>query len=195
MNESAVIIATVVVAHFLALISPGPDFLLVIRSALRNNRRRAVGVALGIALANGIYIVLCMVGVGAAIAHSIWLMFLLKIMGGIFFALCGIRRIARQTQRLRLYHANTAERSAKSSAVFLGGVFPRHSLGSVQSEKYCLLFKPVFRSTDPANQHGAYRCLGCMDGVVGFRMGCDDYIRALAKQSAPRLRQSCFLCG
>ena len=84
MNESAVIIATVVVAHFLALISPGPDFLLVIRSALRNNRRHAVGVALGIALANGIYIVLCMIGVGAAIAHSMWLMFLLKIIGGVF---------------------------------------------------------------------------------------------------------------
>ena len=84
MNESAVIIATVVAAHFLALISPGPDFLLVIRSALRNNRRHAVGVALGIALANGIYIVLCMIGVGAAIAHSMWLMFLLKIIGGVF---------------------------------------------------------------------------------------------------------------
>lgn len=68
------IVMTVVVAHFLALISPGPDFLMMVRSALRNSRRRAIGMALGIALANGIYIVLCIIGVGAAVAHSLWLM-------------------------------------------------------------------------------------------------------------------------
>ncbi|WP_373778122.1 LysE family translocator [Glaesserella sp.] len=78
------LITTIVVAHFLALISPGPDFLLVVRSALRNTRRRAIGVALGISLANGIYIVLCILGVGAAIAHSLWLMITLKVLGGLF---------------------------------------------------------------------------------------------------------------
>ena len=79
MTDIISIISTVVIAHFLALISPGPDFLLVVRSALRNSRRRAIGVALGISLANGIYIVLCIIGVGAAIAHSLWLMMTLKI--------------------------------------------------------------------------------------------------------------------
>lgn len=78
------IILTVVAAHFLALISPGPDFLLVVRSALRNTRRRALGVALGIALANGLYIALCIAGVGAVLAHSLWLMTALKIAGGLF---------------------------------------------------------------------------------------------------------------
>ena len=84
MTDIISIISTVVIAHFLALISPGPDFLLVVRSALRNSRRRAIGVALGISLANGIYIVLCIIGVGAAIAHSLWLMMTLKIIGGLF---------------------------------------------------------------------------------------------------------------
>ena len=49
-------IMTVIVAHLLALISPGPDFLLVVRSAIRNTRRKALGVALGIAFANGFYV-------------------------------------------------------------------------------------------------------------------------------------------
>lgn len=71
MTEIISVITTVVIAHFLALISPGPDFLLVVRSALRNTRRRAIGVALGIALANGVYITLCIIGVGSAIAHSL----------------------------------------------------------------------------------------------------------------------------
>nr|WP_314741822.1 LysE family transporter [uncultured Haemophilus sp.] len=83
-SEVLTIITTVVVAHFLALISPGPDFLLVVRSALRNTRKKAIGVALGIALANGVYITLCILGVGAIIAHSLWLMVTLKVLGGLF---------------------------------------------------------------------------------------------------------------
>lgn len=78
------VVLTVVTAHFLALISPGPDFLLVVRSALRNTRRRALGVALGIGLANGVYISLCIIGVGSLLAHSLWLMTTLKICGGLF---------------------------------------------------------------------------------------------------------------
>ena len=78
------VITTVVLAHFLALVSPGPDFLLVVRSALRNTRQRALGVACGIALANAIYIGLCIIGVGSLIARSLWLMVTLKIMGGCF---------------------------------------------------------------------------------------------------------------
>lgn len=54
--EIFAIITTVVVAHFLALISPGPDFLLIVKSAVRNKKTQAIGVAFGIASANAIYI-------------------------------------------------------------------------------------------------------------------------------------------
>jgi threonine/homoserine/homoserine lactone efflux protein len=49
--------------HFLALLSPGPDFFLIVRSAVVNGRRVASGVCLGIALANGFYIALAISGV------------------------------------------------------------------------------------------------------------------------------------
>ncbi|MBW6113036.1 LysE family translocator, partial [Pseudomonas aeruginosa] len=38
--------------HFAALLSPGPDFFLLVRAALLRGRRQADGVAAGIALAN-----------------------------------------------------------------------------------------------------------------------------------------------
>jgi threonine/homoserine/homoserine lactone efflux protein len=79
-----VLISTVVVAHFLALISPGPDFLLIVKSAVKNRKSQAVGVALGIATANGIYIFLCILGVGSLLAASLVLMTVLKVLGGLF---------------------------------------------------------------------------------------------------------------
>jgi threonine/homoserine/homoserine lactone efflux protein len=49
-------------AHFLALLSPGPDFFLIVRSAVINGARVASGVCVGIALANGVYIGLAISG-------------------------------------------------------------------------------------------------------------------------------------
>ncbi len=74
----------VALAHFLALLSPGPDFVLVVKSAIKGHRKNAVGVALGIAMANATYIGLCLVGVGAILAASVSLMIVLKIIGGLF---------------------------------------------------------------------------------------------------------------
>jgi len=46
----------VAAAHFLALLSPGPDFFLVARTSIRAGWRHAANVCLGIAIANGVFI-------------------------------------------------------------------------------------------------------------------------------------------
>lgn len=97
------LLTTVVVAHFIALVSPGPDFLLVVKSAIRSEKSKAIGVALGIAVANATYIILCLVGVGAVLATSLIIMTLLKLFGGLFL----------------LYVAYHALKSKKSDYLFL----------------------------------------------------------------------------
>lgn len=56
-------------AHFLALLSPGPDFFLIIGHAVRHRLRGTVFICLGIALGNAVYISLAVAG-WAAIQHS-----------------------------------------------------------------------------------------------------------------------------
>jgi threonine/homoserine/homoserine lactone efflux protein len=51
--------------HFLALLSPGPDFFLVARTSLFSGWRVASGACLGIALANGSFIVAAFTGFSA----------------------------------------------------------------------------------------------------------------------------------
>ncbi|MBN3729052.1 LysE family translocator [Burkholderia sp. Ac-20379] len=52
-------------AHFLALLSPGPDFFLIARTSLSAGWRAASGACLGIALANGVFIVAAFAGTSA----------------------------------------------------------------------------------------------------------------------------------
>lgn len=58
--------AMVAGAHGLALLSPGPDFFLVVRASMRFGVRNALGVCAGIALGNGVYIALAMAGIAAS---------------------------------------------------------------------------------------------------------------------------------
>ncbi|MBA1190870.1 LysE family translocator [Pseudomonas entomophila] len=53
----------IALAHFLALLSPGPDFFLVVRTSITAGWRVASGACLGIALANGVFIVAAFTGV------------------------------------------------------------------------------------------------------------------------------------
>ena len=80
------IFITVAAAHFLALLSPGPDFVLLTKSALQNRKSTAIGIAAGITMANALYIFLCLIGVGALIAKSIFLITAMKLAGGLFLA-------------------------------------------------------------------------------------------------------------
>ncbi len=57
--EQLLIIA---LAHFLALLSPGPDFFLVARTSVSGGWRIASGACLGIALANGAFIAMAFTG-------------------------------------------------------------------------------------------------------------------------------------
>lgn len=57
-------------AHFLALLSPGPDFFLVARSSLAHGWRGATGACIGIALANGVFIAAAFGGLSVLRAGS-----------------------------------------------------------------------------------------------------------------------------
>jgi threonine/homoserine/homoserine lactone efflux protein len=63
--EQFLLVAT---AHFLALLSPGPDFFLVARTSASAGWRVASGACLGIALANGVFIGAAFAGV--AVLHA-----------------------------------------------------------------------------------------------------------------------------
>lgn len=58
-------------AHFLALLSPGPDFFLIARAAASAGWRVASGACLGVALANGVFIAAAFAGMSFLQAGSV----------------------------------------------------------------------------------------------------------------------------
>ncbi|EPN4479536.1 LysE family translocator [Vibrio cholerae] len=112
------IFVTVAVAHFLALLSPGPDFVLVVKSAIRNKGKNAIGIAVGIALANAVYIGLCLVGVGSILAASVSIMIALKIVGGLFLIYLAIQALKARRSSYETFEVSESESASTHSGTF-----------------------------------------------------------------------------
>ncbi|MCG8909906.1 LysE family translocator [Pseudomonas sp. DP-17] len=85
--------ALVASTHFAALLSPGPDFFLLIRAALLRGRRHADGCAAGIALANlaSMLLVLFVLGLLPEVAsHGLRGV---QLLGGVYFAWLGAQAL------------------------------------------------------------------------------------------------------
>lgn len=76
-------------AHFLALLSPGPDFFLIMQGAFRLPVRYCFALCAGIALANAVYLLVAILGL-AVVSGFTPLMLGLKYLGGAYLLFLGI---------------------------------------------------------------------------------------------------------
>ena len=79
-------------AHFMALLSPGPDFFLVVGHAVRRRLRGTVFICLGIALGNALYIAMAVAG-WSAVRHSPLLYRILELAGAAYLLWLGLMLI------------------------------------------------------------------------------------------------------
>ncbi|UJF24933.1 LysE family transporter [Suttonella sp. R2A3] len=69
------------IAHFLALMSPGPDFAVIISQSVRHGRRLGIITALGIGCGIGVHVAYTLLGIGILLKSHLWLMWTAKLLG------------------------------------------------------------------------------------------------------------------
>ena len=88
-----------VLAHFVALLSPGPVFFLLAGYAVRYRMRGSTGLCVGIAIGNGLYILLAIIGWG--ILRQLPLLFtIIELLGAIYLLWIGSLLIRSRPQTL-----------------------------------------------------------------------------------------------
>ncbi|WP_233447433.1 LysE family transporter [Vibrio cholerae] len=91
---------------------------MVVKSAIRNKGKNAIGIAVGIALANAVYIGLCLVGVGSILAASVSIMIVLKIVGGLFLIYLAIQALKARRSSYEAFEVSGAEGASTHSSSF-----------------------------------------------------------------------------
>lgn len=84
-------ILSVVTMQIIALISPGPDFAVVVRNSLIHSRSLALLTALGIACGVMVHVTYILMGLGSIVAQTEWILIGLKGVGAAYLGYLGIQ--------------------------------------------------------------------------------------------------------
>ena len=107
----------------LAIMSPGPDFFLVLRNALRCTSRAALATAWGISAGFCIHVSYCVLGVSAAVASRPELLIGLRSLGALYLIWIGIGALRSRGLGFGSQSPVQRERSDEVRRAFLEGLF------------------------------------------------------------------------
>ncbi len=88
--------------HLLAVMSPGPDFVMVLKNALQYNRKIAVYTALGIGLGIGVHILYSIAGVAYLLQKNQSLFYIIKIAGALYIIYMGAKTFMTQRKKIEI---------------------------------------------------------------------------------------------
>eukprot|EP00952_Eustigmatos_sp_NYUAD-ZCMA_P007681 32406-Eustigmatos_ZCMA.PRE.1 len=76
--------------HFLAVVAPGPDFAVTIRQSVLYGRRLGIATAVGIGAGISVHVIYTLLGVGALMHTTPWLLSAAELVGGAYLLYLGV---------------------------------------------------------------------------------------------------------
>jgi len=114
------LIGTVAFLNLLAVISPGPDFVIIVRNSLCYSRRAGIFTSLGISAALCIHLFYCAAGIGYIISTSVVLFTILKLLGAGYLILLGVSSCIAKGSRIDLTEEQTGTDLSRLQAFRIG---------------------------------------------------------------------------
>ena len=144
--DAALVLASVWLVHALAMLSPGPNVLVVTQAALADSRRAGVWTAFGIAAGTAVWSSAALFGLGVLFAQAPWLTLGVGLLGGAYLIYLGMR-LWRGAHRDPFALATPAARRPARSAV---QAFRVGALTNLTNPKALVFFASVFAALLPA---------------------------------------------
>lgn len=108
----------IALAHFIAVASPGPDFLIVLRHATNSGSRTAIVTSLGIACGIAIHCILAITGLSLIISNSPALRSWIQVLGCAYLIYLGITAVRSKTGHTK--YKNPPPIASSAGAFFQG---------------------------------------------------------------------------
>ncbi|MCG8452514.1 MAG: LysE family translocator [Spirochaetales bacterium] len=132
-------IITIMATHFVALLSPGPDFALVVRTGIKNHFYHSIFLSLGISFANLVIITTCIFGLSQTIKDSVLLMTIIKTFGVAFLSFISVKLCLKKRNDYKdIDFKGEQEKSTYKNSFFLG------FLSGITNPKNLLFYMGLF---------------------------------------------------
>ena len=136
--EYLTIIGTVTIIHLLAVISPGPDFIMACRNSLTYSRKIGIWTAVGFGGGIAVHIFYSLAGLALIISKSILLFNVIKFLGAGYLIYIGLKSILSKSSKIELNKYHKKEDITHFSAIRIG------FLTNVLNPKATLFFLSLF---------------------------------------------------
>jgi threonine/homoserine/homoserine lactone efflux protein len=100
--ENLTLIATVSIAHLIALISPGPDFLVACRNAIQYSRKIGLWTAVGFGIGVCFHLTYIFFGLTWVVSQSDFLLMLMRYLGAAYLIYLGISSFFSKNTKIAL---------------------------------------------------------------------------------------------
>ncbi|MBI2463512.1 LysE family transporter [Candidatus Peregrinibacteria bacterium] len=100
--HSIALIGTVTLIHLLAIISPGPDFIMAVRNSLTYSRKTGIWTAVGFGLGIAVHIFYSLAGLALIISQSILLFNSIKLFGAGYLIYIGVKSFFSKSSHIEL---------------------------------------------------------------------------------------------
>lgn len=162
------LIATVALIHILAAISPGPDFIMVVKNALTYSRKTGIWTAVGLGMGITVHIFYCLAGLAFVISQSIILFSIIKFLGAAYLVYIGFKSITAKAS-----HTNIGEQTKKADLSPLAAVkagFLTNILNPKVTLFFLGLFTLVITPGTPAATLGIISLIMVVDTILWFSL-------------------------
>lgn len=136
--EHLTLIGTVVVIHLLAVISPGPDFIMCVRNSLAYSRKIGIWTAIGFGIGIAGHIFYSLAGLALLISKSILLFNSIKFLGAGYLIYIGFRSLVSKSSKIKIDELQKKENISSLAAIKIG------FLTNILNPKATLLFLSLF---------------------------------------------------
>ena len=108
------------VAMFFALLSPGPDFAMIVKQSVSYGRRASIFTSIGIGLGISVHIVYTLLGIGLIISKSIILFNIIKYLGAAYLIYIGYKSLKSNGINLQANEKKEVEKISDFKSFYLG---------------------------------------------------------------------------
>ena len=115
MSDLYIQFISIAIIHIFAVMSPGPDFAIIVKQSIARGRRAALAASLGIGTGILGHIALCMLGLSMIIAESSFLFNLIKILGGSYLIYIGVMSIVHRSDMVEIGNKGSSKSSSLES--------------------------------------------------------------------------------
>ena len=139
-------VISILVITCLAVVSPGPDFAMVLRNSVRFGRESGLLTALGIASGISVHVTYIVLGLAYILMENTWLLDTMKIMGACYLAWIGVSSFFPQKQEKKNVAVNNQGVILSKSSAFRNG-FLCNALNPKTALFFIALFTQVVSPT------------------------------------------------